>query len=84
MKRLLLSALAISTVLLVGCQKEPEASTRQGNFKVEKLFTTAEGCTVSRFHDDRTVYFTDCRGSTTYQQSCGKNCTSTVNVDGGK
>lgn len=84
MKRALLSILAISTVLLVGCQKEPEASTRQGNFKVEKLFTTPEGCTVSRFQDDRTVYFTDCRGSTTYERSCGKNCSETVNVSGGK
>lgn len=84
MKRVLLSFLAITTVLLVGCQKEPEASTRQGNFKVEKLFTTKEGCTVSRFQDDRTVYFTDCRGSAIYEESCGKNCSETVNVSGGK
>lgn len=84
MKRVILSFLAITTVLLVGCQKEPEASTRQGNFKVEKLFTTKEGCTVSRFQDDRTVYFTDCRGSAIYEDSCGKNCSETVNVSGGK
>jgi hypothetical protein len=84
MKRVLLSFLAITTVLLVGCQKEPEASVKQGNFKVEKLFTTKEGCTVSRFQDDRTVYFTDCRGSAIYEESCGKNCSETVNVSGGK
>lgn len=84
MKRVLLSFLAISTVLLVGCQKEPEEAVRNGNFKVEKLFTTKEGCTVSRFRDDRTVYFTDCRGSTMYEESCGKNCSETINVSGGK
>lgn len=84
MKRILLSSILIATALLVGCQKEPETSTKQGEFKVEKLFTTKEGCTVSRFHDDRTVYFTDCRGETSHQYSCGKNCTATDTVGGNR
>lgn len=83
-KLLPLAVLSAAMFVIVGCQKEPEASVRSGNFKVEKLFTTKEGCTVSRFQDDRTVYFTDCRGSTMYEESCGKNCSETVNVSGGK
>ncbi|MNC23630.1 hypothetical protein D3C75_716600 [compost metagenome] len=81
-KLLPLAVLSAALFVIVGCQKEPEASVRSGNFKVEKLFTTKEGCTVSRFYDDRTVYFTDCRGETTYESSCGKNCTQTDTVGG--
>lgn len=84
MKRVLLPFLAIATVLLVGCQKEPEASTKRGNFKVEKLFTDSQGCTVSRFYDDRTVYYTNCVGQTSKEESCGDNCTFTDTVMGGK
>lgn len=83
-KFLPLAVLSAALVLIVGCQKEPEATVRNGNFKVEKLFTTKEGCTVSRFYDDRTVYFTDCRGGTSYEASCGKNCVESVDVSGGK
>lgn len=84
MKRIILPSVFLFAAVLAGCQKEPEASVKRGNFKVEKLFTTPEGCTVSRFFDDRTVYFTDCRGETSYTQSCGPNCSETVNVSGSK
>lgn len=84
MKRVLLSSLILSVALLAGCQKEPEASTKRGNFKVEKLFTDSQGCTVSRFYDDRTVYYTNCVGQTSKEESCGKSCTFTDTVMGGK
>lgn len=49
--------------------------------QVEKLFTI-DGCTVYKFEDNgRTVHFTNCQGSTHYQESCGKNCTRKVSVD---
>jgi len=60
-------------------KKAPEQSTHQGEFKVEKLFTY-EGCTVYRFNDDRTVYYTNCSGSTQSTYSCGKGCTHINNV----
>ena len=71
----------LSVLLLAACQKNPESSTTVGDrFNVQKLFEV-DGCTVYRFHDDRTVYFTKCdgnRANTSYQESCGKNCTRTI------
>lgn len=66
-----------SLLALAGCQKAPESTKGVNGFKVEKLFDY-DGCTVYRFYDDRTVYFTRCEGSkptTAYSESCGKNCT---------
>lgn len=73
-----LAALLLASVALVACQKSPEQSTHkgQGGFNVETLFTH-EGCTVYRFYDDRTVYYTNCVGQAQSQHSCGKNCTTT-------
>ena len=66
-------------VWLTACQKDAQQSEYTGaGFRVEKLFTH-EGCTVYRFHDDRTVYYTNCKGST--QSNCGKNCEQTVDTD---
>lgn len=74
-------AIILSMLLLAGCQKNPESTTHVGNdFKVQKLFEV-DGCTVYRFHDDRTVYFTKCdgvRSNTSYTESCGKGCTRTI------
>lgn len=70
-----IAVILIAAVGLFGCQKQPEVSTHQGNFNVEKLFTH-EGCTVYRFYDDRTVYYTNCQGQANTQYSCGKNCTT--------
>lgn len=65
-------------IFLTACQKDAESLARVGHdFKVEKLFTH-EGCTVYRFDDTRTVYYTNCQGST--QSSCGKNCQQTVDT----
>lgn len=69
----------ILLALLAGCKEAPESSKHVGNFKVEKLFEV-DGCTVYRFYDDRTVYFTNCgnKPTTSYTESCGKNCTRTM------
>lgn len=67
----------ILLALLAGCQKDPESSRGVGAFRIERLFEV-DGCTVYRFYDDRTVYFTKCDGAksnTAYSESCGKNCT---------
>ena len=68
----------LSLLALAGCQKNPESTAHVGNdFKVAKLFEY-DGCTVYRFYDDRTVYFTRCEGNkptTAYSESCGKGCT---------
>lgn len=77
----ILCGVIIAVAVLSGCQKAPESSRTAGQgFNVEKLFTV-DGCTVYRFYDDRSVYFTNCNGATQWQQSCGKNCQQTVGVN---
>ena len=68
--------LILSVLFLSACQKNPESSRHVGDFQVQRLFEV-DGCTVYRFYDDRTVYFTKCdgRANTSYTESCGKNCT---------
>ena len=61
---------------ITGCQKDPQEVQKQGEFRIEKLFTH-EGCTLYRFYDDRQVYYSDCRGQTQTTRSCGKGCTTT-------
>jgi hypothetical protein len=72
--------------LLVGCDggRAPELSQPVGHgYEVERLFTH-EGCTVYRFMERGGYrYFTNCSGSTSWTQSCGKNCSRPVEVSGG-
>ncbi|QNJ57392.1 DUF4884 domain-containing protein [Pseudomonas phage Dolphis] len=79
-----LAAIAAAALLLAGCQKQAESTTQVGHeFKVDTLFTV-DGCTVYRFVDGvRPRYFTNCRGSTEWSESCGKNCTHDDGVTGG-
>ena len=86
--KIMLSLAALAMV--TGCEKPAEAVVRTGiGFTVERLFTH-EGCTVFRFGDaGRSRYFTRCDGiaaqaTTTWQESCGKNCTHPVEVSGGR
>jgi hypothetical protein len=75
--------IAALSALLSACEKDPESTRNAGKgFDVEKLFTV-DNCTVYRFYDARTVYFTNCNGSTQWQEGCGKACTEDVNVNGG-
>lgn len=62
---------------LSGCQKAEEESKRVGNFQVEKLFTY-DGCTVYRFEDARTVYYTNCQGTTQYEHAHPNGKSTTV------
>lgn len=68
--------------LLAGCSKPAETSTAVGTeFVVDKLFTH-EGCTVYRFSDGgNSRYYTNCQGSTSWRENCGKNCTRQVGID---
>ena len=82
-------ARVIAALLLVaaltGCAREAEKSSTAGrDFQVDTLFTH-EGCTVYRFHDEgRARYFTNCTGSTVYQQFHGKGQSYSDGVIGGK
>ena len=85
--KIMLSLAALAMV--AGCEKPAESVAHTGaGFTVERLFTH-DGCTVYRFSDPSKRYFTRCDGiaaqsTTTWQESCGKNCTRPVEVSGGR
>ena len=74
----------LASVALTACSGgKPEETRAVGvDFQVDKLFTT-DGCTVYRFADAGAYrYFTNCTGSTSWRESCGKHCTRDVAVEG--
>ena len=85
------SLLALAArAMVAGCEKPAESVAHTGvGFTVERLFTH-EGCTAFRFEDGgRSRYFTRCDGiaaqsTTTWQESCGKNCTRPVEISVGR
>jgi hypothetical protein len=79
MKRILVLAAILA---LAGCSKPAETSTSVGReFVVDTLFTH-EGCIVYRFNDGgNNRYFTNCSGSTTWRENCGKGCTRQTGID---
>ena len=88
--KIILTLAVLATTMVAGCEKPAESVVRTGaGFTVERLFTH-EGCTVFRFGDGGSIrYFTRCDGiaaqsTTTWQESCGKNCTRPVEVSGGR
>jgi len=88
MKRAAL-ALALAALALAGCERTPAEATAPAGvgFQVDRLFTH-DGCTVYRFVDaGYSRYFARCAGAasseTTWRESCGKNCTRSVNVPTG-
>ena len=83
LKTVALIGASILTVVLAGCAKEAERSASVGReFKVDTLFTHG-GCTVYRFTDSGHYrYFTNCRGEASWQESCGKGCSRSMNVSG--
>jgi len=83
MTRLALCLLLMAT--LAGCREAtpPATSSVISGFKVEKLFST-EGCSVYRFIDGGyRRYFTNCSGSASWSQDCGKGCPSAQEISGG-
>lgn len=81
-----LAVLAIVTGVMVldACEQDAmEAARPPGSaFVVEKLFTH-DGCTVYRFSDgSHSRYFARCgsTASTSWSESCGKNCTRPVTL----
>jgi hypothetical protein len=70
---------------VAGCTKAPETSVvtgSNGGFIVDRLFSI-DGCTVYRFTDGGNPrYFTNCSGSTAWQESSGK-ATREVAIPGG-
>lgn len=81
MTRLALCLLLLTA--LAGCQGEAESTTRAGSdFNVDRLFKV-DGCTVYRFQDGgRARYFTNCGGSTQWEENCGKHCSQQSGVTG--
>jgi hypothetical protein len=79
--KLIIALLAIAA--LTACGGKPEETRAVGvDFQVDKLFTV-DGCTVYRFGDAGYMrYFTNCSGSTSWQEPCGKNCTRETAVVG--
>lgn len=84
-----LAILIISALALAGCYKQSESSAHAGvDFEVDRLFTH-DGCTVYRFWDGAgRRYFARCEGAssagTTWTETCGKNCTRSVEVPTGQ
>ncbi len=76
-------ALCLLLAALAGCQGEAESTTRAGSdFNVDRLFKV-DGCTVYRFQDGgRARYFTNCGGSTQWEENCGKHCSQQSGVTG--
>ena len=68
-----IAILMVMIVSLSACGKQAEQTMAAGvEFKVDKLFTI-EGCTVYRFSDVGAYrYFTNCSGSTSWDQQSGK------------
>lgn len=71
---------------LAGCREpdKPALSVVAGTYQVDKLFTV-DSCTVYRFLDGGwTRYFTNCSGSVSWSQDCGKGCNPAQEISGGK
>lgn len=80
MKKFLVAA--VIALSATACMKQPEEAHSAGNdITVETLFTH-DGCTVYRFYDNNWRYFTNCKGRTEWNESCGKNCSKQQSVDG--
>lgn len=78
----------ILVVFIFGCAGDPElrSATENPDYSVDTLFTH-DGCTVYRFDDaGKFRYFANCKSgqtSTTWAESCGKNCISDVAIQTG-
>lgn len=74
--------LVFAVILFAGCAKEAKETVKadNANFSVELLFEV-DGCKMYRFYDNgRYRYFSNCKGSTQWSESCGKNCTTDFSI----
>ncbi len=69
-----LSTLCLVSLLLAGCGRAPVSTSRTNNPEVPvDLLFEHDGVKVYRFYDNgHTVYYTDARGATAWEQSQGK------------
>lgn len=69
-------------VTLASCA-EPQSTERTSNSDYDlRLLFEHDGCRVYRFYDSwHYRYFTDCRGSVSTRQSCGKSCLREENIE---
>jgi hypothetical protein len=76
-----LVALSFIVALMTGCLATPMSVHQTANPQIDvSLLFEHDGCRVYRFVDVRPVYYTDCRGSAAWEQSCGRNCSYPVTV----
>lgn len=61
--------LLVTCLLFISCKKEAKSTEQTSNpkFQAELLFEH-DGVKVYRFYDGRSIYYTDCRGKTSYTQ----------------
>jgi hypothetical protein len=73
----------LALLFLSSCTKDAAYSETSSNreFKVETLFEY-DGCKVYRFVDASTKYFTNCKGSTQWTETCGKSCNRNIEIKG--
>ena len=73
---MLKAGLFVLALLIAGCESEGRDVTldkNHGGYQVKALFEI-DGCTVYRFMDGTSRYFTNCRGSVQWREHCGKGC----------
>lgn len=81
MKHIIAALLVLSVVACAEKIPAQEVTVVQQNYQVDKLFEV-DGCRVYRFRDNGyNRYFTNCPGSTQWNESCGKGCTRPMTVN---
>ncbi len=70
----------ILILFLSGCYEKPISVIKTDNQDIDvKLLFSHKGCSVYRFEDAGTHYYTDC-GETISTKSCGKGCRRDENI----
>lgn len=78
--------LILISLFLTSCFRKAliETETNNNEFKVDLLFEY-DGCKAYRFEDGgRAIYYTNCNGSTNWNENCGKSCNRNIIVNTNK
>ena len=86
-RKIALAAAFMAVAALAGCAQAPMETVHTENPNIEySVLFNRNGCEIGRFYDHgRPVYVTTCPEAGTsssqwsHSESCGKNCTTTVN-----